>query len=148
MTSASWLSGNIHCQMTSEGFKAQKILYIRDPLCKNQAKVSKSNSEITSIKVWLQTFISLWFQFLTWPYSVNIKDTKNIFSQNVQYLQYVEWFYAENSKSKKMTLAVFSQRVTYMFKEYILVLSKNESWLITSQIKVLYAFSVEHTICL
>ncbi len=25
-----------------------------DPLCKNQAKVQKSNSEVASIKVWLQ----------------------------------------------------------------------------------------------
>ncbi len=28
-----------------------------DPLCENQAKVSKSNYEITSIKVWFQPLI-------------------------------------------------------------------------------------------
>ncbi len=58
---------------------------ICDPLCKNQAKVKQSNSEITSIKILLQALISLWFQSLTWPYSVNIKYTKNIISQNVLY---------------------------------------------------------------
>ncbi len=34
-------------------------------LSENQAKVKKSNSEITSIKAWLQTLISLLFQSLT-----------------------------------------------------------------------------------
>ncbi len=75
-------------------------IQICDPLCKNQAKVKKSNSDITSIKLWLQALISLWFQYLTWPYSVNIKDTNNI-SLHKCSLQYVAWFYAENSKSKK-----------------------------------------------
>ncbi len=48
-----------------------------DPLGEIQAKVSKSNYEKTSIKIW--------FQSLTWPYSVNIKDIKVKFSQNVLY---------------------------------------------------------------
>ncbi len=61
------------------------MLSICDPLCKNQAKVYKSNSEITSIKIVLKTLISLWFQSFTLPYSVNIKDTKNISSENVLY---------------------------------------------------------------
>ncbi len=42
-----------------------------DPLCEIQAKVSKSNYEITSIKIGFQPLISLLFQSLTWPYSVN-----------------------------------------------------------------------------
>ncbi len=57
-----------------------------DPVCEIQAQVSKSNYEITSIKVWFQPLISLWFQSLTWPYSVNIKDIKVTFSQSVLYL--------------------------------------------------------------
>ncbi len=72
----------------------------------------KSNSEITSIKVWLQALISLWFQFLTWPYSVNFKDTKTIFTECS--LQHLGWFLAENSKSQKMTLAGFSQRGSHI----------------------------------
>ncbi len=75
----------------------------------------KSNSEITSIKVWLQTFISLWFQSLTWPYSVNIKDAKNIFSSNVLYNMYDD-FMQKNVNFEKMHLAgFFTERVTYTF---------------------------------
>ncbi len=38
------------------------------------------------IKVWFQLFISLWFQSLTWYFSVKIKDINVTFSQNVLYL--------------------------------------------------------------
>ncbi len=58
---------------------------ICDPLCEIQAKVSKLNYEITSIKVKFLPSISLSFQYLTWSYSVNIKDIKITFSQNVLY---------------------------------------------------------------
>ncbi len=49
---------------------------ICDPVCEIQAKVWKSNYEITRIKVWFQPLISLWVQSLTCPYSVSIKDIK------------------------------------------------------------------------
>ncbi len=75
--------------------------YKCDPLCKNQPKVQKSNSEISSIKAWLKALIVLWFQSFTWPYSVNIKETNNW------------WFYAENSQSQKKDFSwVFTERVT------------------------------------
>ncbi len=78
-----------------------------DPLCEIHANVSKSNYEITSIKVVFQPLISLWFQSFTWPYSVNIEDIKVIFSQNVLY---EEWFYVENSNLQKKYLSwVFTE---------------------------------------
>ncbi len=63
-----------------------------DPRGEIQAKVSKSNYEKTSIKIW--------FQSLTWPYSVNIKDIKVKFSQNVLYHMKDDFFFVENSKSQ------------------------------------------------
>ncbi len=55
-------------------------LHICDPLCEIQAKVSKSNYEKTSIKVWFLRLISKFDMTL-----LNIKDTKAKFSQKVLY---------------------------------------------------------------
>ncbi len=61
-------------------------IYICGPLCEIQAKVSKSNYEITSIKVLFLPSISLYFQFLPWPYSVNTDIKGNIFTEcSLQY---------------------------------------------------------------
>ncbi len=84
-------------------FSRWHILLKCDPLCEIQAKVSKSNYEITSIKVWFQLLISLWFQSLTLSRSVNNKDIKVTFSQN-GLLSYEGWCYVENSKSQKKRL--------------------------------------------
>ncbi len=68
-----------------------------DPICEIQAKVSKSNYEITTINF---TMIM--------PYSVNIKDIKVTFLQNVLYL-IKDGFMQKTVNRQKMTLAVFSQ---------------------------------------
>ncbi len=73
------------------------------PLCEIQAKVSKSNYEIASIKVWFLPLISLSFKSLTWPYSVNINDIKVTFSQNVFYHMKNVFFFVETANHKKMT---------------------------------------------
>ncbi len=75
--------------------------------------ISKSNYEITSIKIWFLPLISLYFQSLTWPYSVNIKDIKVTFSQNVPW-HMKEDFFVENSKLQKNDFSwVLIERVTH-----------------------------------
>ncbi len=69
---------------------------------------------LSSIKLWLQALISLWFQSLTWPYSVNFKDTKNIFSQNVLYNMWIYFLQKMVNLKKKYFGWVFTERVTYM----------------------------------
>ncbi len=50
---------------------------------------------------------------MTWPYSVNIKDTKNIFSQNVLYNTRNDFM--QKIVNQKMTLSGFSQRGSQMY---------------------------------
>ncbi len=86
--------------------------------------VSTSDYEITSIKVWFLPLISLSFQSLTWPYSVNIKDIAVTFWQNVLYHMKGDLLY-KSANHKKITSWVFTESVTYVqiensyFKCYI-----------------------------
>ncbi len=89
-------------------------------LCEIQAKVSKSNYEIMSIKVRFQTLISLWFQYFTWNYSVDIKDIKVTLSQNVIYLIKDDFMYKTVNHTKKDFSWVFTARVTIAWMPKIL----------------------------
>ncbi len=86
-----------------------------NPLCEIQTKVSKSNYEKTSINIWFLTLIPLYFQTLICPYSVNIKDIKVTFSQNVLYHGEGWYFVEKKANHKKMTLAGFSQKGSYIY---------------------------------
>ncbi len=97
------------------------FVYKCEPLCEIQAEVSKPNYEKTSIKVWFLPLISLWFQSLTLPYSVNIKDIKVKFTQYV--LFHIKYdFCRKKTNYKKMTLSGFSQRGSQILTQTIYIL--------------------------
>ncbi len=109
----------VHVQCIEQAFtfpclhRIYILTYICDPLCETQAKVSKYNNEI-SIKVWFLPLISLQCQSLIWLYSVNIKDIKVTFSQNVLY--HMKHDFCRKQQITKYDLSwVFTERVTYIY---------------------------------
>ncbi len=87
-------------------------LFKCDPLCEIQAKVLKSNNEI-SIKIWFLPLKSLSFQSFIWSYSVNINDIKcKMFTECP--LPYEGWFFGRKQQitKRKYFSLVFTERVT------------------------------------
>ncbi len=83
--------------------------YEYDPLCETQAKVSKSNDEITSIKVGFLPLISIFVMALLSQYYVFHR------------MLFTTWrmIFVKNNKSQKTTLAGFSQRGSHVFTPFI-----------------------------